>query len=49
MVEYIESSEFDQLLVYTVKEAFPAHEHDEFIQHYRGLLGAWAQDQRALL
>jgi hypothetical protein len=49
MVDYIESDEFDQLLVYTVKEAFPAHEHDEFISHYRGLLGAWAQDQRALL
>ena len=49
MLEYIESSEFDQLLVYTVKEAFPAHEHDKFISHYRGLLAAWARDQRALL
>ena len=49
MLEYIESSEFDQLLVYTVKEAFPAHEHDKFVSHYRGLLAAWARDQRALL
>lgn len=49
MVDYIESKEFDQLLVYTVKVAFPTHEHDEFVTHYRGLLGAWAKDQRALL
>ena len=49
MVDYIESTEFDQLLVYTVKEAFPAHEHEKFVSHYRGLLGAWAKDQRALL
>ena len=49
MVDYIESTEFDQLLVYTVKEAFPAHEHERFIAHYRGLLAAWAKDQRALL
>ena len=25
---------------------FPPHEHDQFIAHYRGLLGAWAQDER---
>ena len=49
MLEYIEGPEFDALLVYTVKEAFPVHEHDKFISHYRGLLGAWAKDQRALL
>ena len=49
MLEYIESSEFDDLLVYTVKEAFPAHEHEKFTAHYRGLLGAWARDQHALL
>ncbi|MDQ4064807.1 MAG: hypothetical protein M3161_02035 [Actinomycetota bacterium] len=49
MVEYIESSEFDQLLVFTIKQAFPAHEQDRFIAHYRGLLAAWAKDQRALI
>jgi hypothetical protein len=46
MVTYIESGEFDRLLVDTVQRAFPAHEHDKLIAHYRGLLAAWAADQR---
>jgi hypothetical protein len=47
MTEYVESAEFDRLLVATVRAAFPAHEHDRFVPHYRGLLAAWAADQRA--
>jgi hypothetical protein len=47
MVEYVESAEFDDLLVGTVQATFPAHEHEQFVAHYRGLLGAWARDQRA--
>jgi hypothetical protein len=46
MDEYVQSPEFDQLLVTTVQRAFPAHEHDQFVAHYRGLLAAWAADQR---
>ncbi|MGH2734704.1 MAG: ATP-grasp domain-containing protein [Actinomycetota bacterium] len=46
-VEYIESREFDDLLVETVTTTFPANEHERFVAHYRGLLGAWASDQRA--
>ena len=45
MTEYIASDEFDRLLVDTVTTAFPAHEHDRFVAHYRGLLGAWVADQ----
>ncbi len=45
-VEYFESSEFDQVLVETVTTTFPAHEHDEFVPHYRGLLAAWCRDER---
>ena len=48
MVGFVESQEFDNILVDTVRSTFPAHEHDEFIPHYRGLLAAWAADQRAL-
>ena len=48
MVEYIESEEFDRLLVDTVRSTFPPHEHDRYVAHYRGLLGAWATDQHAL-
>ncbi len=47
MVEYVESRDFDRLLVRTITDAFPAHEHERFVAHYRGLLGAWASDQRA--
>ena len=48
MVDYISSDEFDRLIIETVKMTFPAHEHDKFVAHYRGLLGAWVTDQHAL-
>jgi hypothetical protein len=38
------SSEFDDVLVRTVRATFPTHEQDRFVEHYRGLLGAWAGD-----
>jgi hypothetical protein len=47
MVDFIESSEFDKILVDTVLSTFPKHEHERFVPHYRGLLGAWAADQRS--
>lgn len=46
VLEYVESAAFDELLVRTVTETFPAHEHEHFVAHYRGLLAAWASDQR---
>jgi hypothetical protein len=42
MLDYVRSPEFDHLLVRTVRSTFPAHEHDRFVEHYRGLLKAWA-------
>ena len=47
MLEFVESPEFDRILVDTVTSTFPKHEHDKFIPHYRGLLAAWAKDQRS--
>jgi hypothetical protein len=47
MATYIDSPQFDAHLVATIKGAFPPHEHEQFIAHYRGLLGAWVNDQRA--
>jgi hypothetical protein len=47
MVDYVESGEFDDHLVTTIRDAFPPHEHEQFIARYRGLLGAWASDQRS--
>ena len=46
VLEYVESDDFDRLLVQTVQTTFPAHEHEHFVAHYRGLLEAWAKDQR---
>lgn len=46
MVDYIESAEFDDHLVHTIRAAFPSHEHEQFIDRYRGLLGRWAGEQR---
>jgi hypothetical protein len=47
MREYVDSHEFDELLVTTVRRAFPAHEHEQMVAHYRGLLATWVADQRA--
>ena len=47
VLEYVESPEFDGLLVETVTEAFPPHEHEAMLARYRGLTGAWSKDQRA--
>jgi hypothetical protein len=49
VLEWVQGPEFDRLLVDTVRSTFPPHEHDHFIAHYRGLLGLWAQDERARL
>jgi hypothetical protein len=48
VLEYVESPDFDALLVRTVQSTFPEHEHEQFVSHYRGLLGAWAGDQRGV-
>ena len=47
VLEWIASPEFDRLLVDTVRSTFPAHEHEHFVAHYRGLLAMWVHDQEA--
>jgi hypothetical protein len=42
--DWFTSAEFDDVLVQTVRSTFPAHEHEQFVAHYRGLLAAWARD-----
>jgi len=42
--DYFSSADFDRLLVETVQATFPAHEHEQFVAHYRGLVGAWVAD-----
>ncbi|HEY3541928.1 MAG TPA: hypothetical protein VGK79_05225 [Gaiellaceae bacterium] len=42
--EWFTSDDFDRVLVETVQTTFPAHEHEQFVAHYRGLLRSWADD-----
>ena len=37
--------DFDRLLRDTVAATYPPHEHDEFLAHFRGLVGLWASEQ----
>ena len=42
--EWVDSEDFDRLLVDTVKATYPPPEHDRFIAHFRGLLALWRRD-----
>jgi len=44
LVEWVDGPDFDRLLIATVRSTFPAHEHEHFVAHYRGLLAAWVRD-----
>jgi hypothetical protein len=41
-LEWFTSPDFDRVLVETVRSTFPAHEHEQFVAHYRGLLASYA-------
>jgi hypothetical protein len=45
VLDWVASPDFDRLLIQTVQSVYPAHEHDEFIAHLRGLLGMWGKDE----
>jgi hypothetical protein len=49
VLDWVAGPAFDDLLVKTVRAAYPRHEHDQFIAHFRGLLGMWAQDESTRL
>jgi hypothetical protein len=42
--EWFTGTEFDRVLVDTVRTTFPAHEHEQFVEHYRGLVAGWAAE-----
>src|SRR5690606_35612204 len=48
VLEWVDSDRFDQILVDTVRATYPPHEHDQFLAHFRGLVGLWVKDQRNL-
>ena len=43
MWHYVQSEEFDHMLVETVKTTFPVAEHEQFIAHFRGLMWHWVE------
>jgi hypothetical protein len=48
VLEWVDSKEFDRLLVDTVRATYPRHEHEQFLAHFRGLTGLWVKDQKNL-
>ena len=46
VLDWVAGSGFDDLLVRTVRAGYPAHEHDQFIAHVRGLVALWVRDER---
>ena len=49
VLDWVASPDFDRLLVRTVQSTYPAHEHDQFVAHLRGLLGLWVREESARL
>ncbi|MBA2696808.1 MAG: hypothetical protein H0U62_13440 [Actinobacteria bacterium] len=49
VLEWVDSKAFDDLLVETVKGTYPLPEHEQFVAHFRGLIGLWIKDERSLL
>jgi len=46
---YFTSPAFARVLEDTVRTTFPAHEQDQFIAHFGGLVGAWCADEEKRL
>ncbi len=47
VLEWVTGDDFDRLLRETVAATYPPHEQEEFLAHFRGLVGLWASDQTA--
>jgi hypothetical protein len=47
VLDWVASPDFDRLLIDTVHSLYPAHEHDAFIGHFRGLIGQWVAEHGA--
>jgi hypothetical protein len=43
--DWIDSPDFDALLVSTVVATYPPHEHEQFLAHFRGLVGQWVRER----
>jgi hypothetical protein len=47
MADYVESPEFDELVVSSIRLEVDPERHEEMIERCRGLTSTWAADQRA--
>jgi hypothetical protein len=43
--DWFAGPDFDRLLHETVTTTYPAHEHDQFLGHFKGLIHLWLADQ----
>ena len=46
VLEWVTSDDFDRMLRDTVAATYPPHEHEQFLAHFRGLVGMWVTDQQ---
>ncbi|TDE97258.1 hypothetical protein EXU48_03345 [Occultella glacieicola] len=49
VLDWVTSPDFDRMLTDTVRATYPPHEHEEFLAHFRGLIGLWTSDEQARL
>jgi hypothetical protein len=47
VLEWVSSTDFDRLLIDTVRSTYPPHEQERFAAHLRGLVGQWVGEQGA--
>jgi hypothetical protein len=45
VLDWVSSQAFDALIVETVRSLYPEHEHEQFIAHFRGLIGLWVRER----
>ncbi|MBV8998753.1 MAG: hypothetical protein JO304_06820 [Solirubrobacterales bacterium] len=45
VLDWVDSDDFDRLLLRTVRSTYPAHEQERFVAHLRGLVGQWVREQ----
>jgi hypothetical protein len=44
VAQWVSSADFDRLLVETVQATYPPQEAEQFLAHFRGLIGMWVAD-----
>ena len=49
VLDWVQSDSFDKLLRATVVTTYPAHERDQFMAHFGGLVSMWVRDEKSRL